>query len=273
MPFDPTYARVQNEDCNLQYWYQGTGPLLIFIPGGGGIGRQYNAIFEHLDQQLTVCTYDRRQTNASTVTELKPINLAQQARDVIAIIKDMGHQRASIFANSGGAVIAFQFAVSYPEYLEHVIAHEAPTTILLDDATYHLDRAYQLLEAYRKEGELGARKMFMTEMKGYENTPPLSRPSPEDGKNFWENEFLTFTIYCPDLRKIVRNKVSIGVAAGEKSRDAFYARTTIEQASILNCQRFMVPGHHNGYESEPDKFAPVLLDALKSLGLKLDETA
>jgi hypothetical protein len=33
-------------------------------------------------------------------------------------------------------------------------------------------------------------------------------------ENFWENEFLQFAIYCPDLRTIVDNKVSIAVAAG-----------------------------------------------------------
>ncbi|CAM1503156.1 Fc.00g079320.m01.CDS01 [Cosmosporella sp. VM-42] len=270
MPFNPTSASVETEGCDLHYWHQGTGPLLIFVPGGNGIGRQYNAIFEHLDQHLKVCTYDRRQSSASTVVEPKPLNPAQQARDIIAIIKDLGYERASIFANSGGGVIAFQFAVSYPEYLDHVVVHEAPTTILLHDATFHLNRAFMLLDTYRKEGELKAIKEFQTEMKGYQNSPPLSRPSPEDGRNFWENEFLTFTIYCPDLRQIRDNKVSIAVAAGEKSKDAFYARTTIPQAEILQCPRFMFPGHHNGYESEPVEFAPKLLAALKELGLQIE---
>jgi hypothetical protein len=55
-------------------------------------------------------------------------------------------------------------------------------------------------------------------MKGFEDSPSLSTPSFEDGKNFWENEFMQCTIHCPD-KKITENKVSIGVAAGFKTAE------------------------------------------------------
>ncbi|KAL4863699.1 Alpha/Beta hydrolase protein [Aspergillus spectabilis] len=265
MPFEPIFASVVTEGCDLHYWYQGAGSLLVFIPGGGGIGRQFNPLFEHLDKHFTVCTYDRRQTNASRVDFSKPLNPAQQARDIIAICKALGRERTSIFGNSGGGVIALQFAVSYPEYLDRVIVHEAPTTVLLDDATYHMNRAFMLLDVYRNSGGEAAMEAFRTEMRGFENSPPLSTPSADDTKNFWENEFMQFTIYCPDLRKIVKNGVAIGVAAGVKSADAFYARTTVPQSEILGCPRFMVPGHHNGYEAEPAAFAAELIKAMQVL--------
>jgi pimeloyl-ACP methyl ester carboxylesterase len=158
--------------------------LLVFIPGGGGIGRQFNPLFGHLDKTFAVCTYDRRQTNTSTATEHKLLNPAQQVRDVIAICKSLGREKTSIFANSGGGIIAFQFAVSYPGFLDRVIVHEAPTTILLDDATYHLDRAFMLLDIYRTYGVEAAFEAFHTEMKGFEDSPPLAMPSHEDGKTF-----------------------------------------------------------------------------------------
>jgi hypothetical protein len=60
MAFNPTYAMVDNEGCDLHYWYQGSGPLIIFIPGGNGIGRQYN-IIEALSNRYTCATFDRRQ--------------------------------------------------------------------------------------------------------------------------------------------------------------------------------------------------------------------
>ena len=67
MPFDPTYATVDNEDCTLHYWYQGSGPFLIFVPGGNGHGRQYSAIMGLLDTKYTVATFDRRQMSASQI--------------------------------------------------------------------------------------------------------------------------------------------------------------------------------------------------------------
>lgn len=79
MPFEPTRASVLTEGCDLHYRYQGSGPLLVFSPGGGGIGRQFNPIFEHPDKHFTVCTYDRRQTNDSRVERPQLLNPAQQA--------------------------------------------------------------------------------------------------------------------------------------------------------------------------------------------------
>lgn len=268
MPFNPTYASISTEGCDLHYWYQGSGPLLVFIAGGGGIGCQFDPIFKYLDHKYTVCTFDRRQSNASTVSQNKPLNPAQQCRDIIAICKALGREKTSIFGNSGGAVLALQFAVSYPEYLEHVIAHEAPTTTLLDDATHQLNRAFEILDAYRAGGVEAAQKAFSVELKGFENSPPLSQVSLEDMKNFFENEFLTFTIYCPDLRKVKKNNVSIFVIAGEKSADAFYARSTYAQAKIMDCPHFVFPGHHNGYESEPSEFASRLLEVLGKMDVK-----
>jgi pimeloyl-ACP methyl ester carboxylesterase len=277
MAFNPTYASLESENCDLHYWHQGSGPLLIFIPGGGGIGRQFNCLFPYLDEDFTVCTYDRRQTNLSVVKDgvNKQMNIVQQCRDIISIIKALGHQRASIFGNSGGAVIAFQFAVSYPEYLDHVIAHEGPTTILIDDTTYHVDRAFVLYDTYREKGALAAFQSFRVEFKGYEEEDfkPESEggratPSPADGINFWENEFMTFTIYCPDLRKIVENKVSMAVARGVKSADAFYARTTIKQAEILGCKNFVFPGHHSGFQSFPEKFSKALNEAFREMEVR-----
>ncbi|KAJ5433598.1 uncharacterized protein N7458_012754 [Penicillium daleae] len=122
-----------------------------------------------------------------------------------------------------------------------------------------------LLNVYREAGVEAAFQAFQTEMKGYENTPPLSKPAHQDGQNFWENEFMQFTIYYLDLRKIVDSKVSICVAAGVKSADAFYAPTTVPQSQILGCPRFIFPGHHSGYDAEPIPFATELLKALKLL--------
>lgn len=107
---------------------------------------------------------------------------------------------------------------------------------------------------YRTQGAKAAGEAFRTEMKGYEDCPPRALPNPENMDNFWANEFMQLTIYLPDLRKVLDNKVSISVVAGEKSRDAFYARTTIPQSEILGCPWYVLPGNHSGYELEPDAF-------------------
>jgi pimeloyl-ACP methyl ester carboxylesterase len=268
MPFDPTYSFVDTEGCDLHYWYQGSGPLLIFVPGGGGIGKQFNSLFEHLDQHFKVCAYDRRQSGLSTVQQRRLLNPAQHARDIIAIVKALGRQRTSIFSNSGGGIIAFQFAISYPEFLDHVAAHETPTTSLLKDSTDYLDKAMTLVDMFHNEGVMAASQAFFADMKGYEDSPPMPAPNLEDIQNFWENEYLPFMTYCPDLRKIVENKVSIAVATGRKSGDAYYSVATIHQEKILRCPRFVFPGNHSSFDAEPATFAPHLLDAFQKMEQK-----
>jgi hypothetical protein len=122
LPFEPDRHSVFTELCDVHYWYQGSGHLLVFIPGGNGISRQFNPSFEHLDKQFTVCSCDRRQFNDSRVAGPKQLNPAQQARDVIAICNALDRDKISVFGNSGGGIIALQFAVSYPEYLDRVMS-------------------------------------------------------------------------------------------------------------------------------------------------------
>jgi hypothetical protein len=43
-------------------------------------------------------------------------------------------------------------------------------------------------------------------------------------ENFWKYEFLSSVLYCPDLVRIVDNGVSVLVAVGEESGDAFDKR-------------------------------------------------
>jgi pimeloyl-ACP methyl ester carboxylesterase len=267
MPFNPTYATVENEDCNLHYWYQGSGPLLAFIPGGNGHGRQYNSIMSLLSDRYTVATFDRRQMSSSQVKINKLWNPAQQARDAVAVVKAMGFSKSSFFCSSSGGVVGFQLAVDSPEIIEHIICHEAPTTALLPDGTKYMDMIFQQRELYQTSGVAAAFEEFQKHMIGYENpdVPPTVPPEPENGVNFWENEAVNATIYCPDLRKIKANGTSIGIAVGARSRDAHYARTTIEQQKILGCLRVVFPGHHQGFEVESDLFAPVLIDMLQEL--------
>lgn len=264
-----TRDSVATEGCTINFWSTGGGPLLIFIPGGNGHGRQYDPILPYLALKFTVATYDRRQMSSSLpdcpFEEFSPLNPAQQARDARAIMKSLGFSKTAIFGSSLGGVIAFQFAVSYPESLSMVLCHEAPTFSLLPDSTKYLDWFFELLGIYRSFGAEVAQNAFNVMMVGMEDGLPRQTPEPWNQRNFWANEVLTASTYCPDLRQIVNSGVPIAVGYGTKSLNAAYCRTTIAQEEILGCKRIEFPGHHQGFETEPVEFANVLLKTLKDL--------
>ncbi|KAH8903612.1 alpha/beta-hydrolase [Coniochaeta sp. PMI_546] len=267
MEFNLTEAIVHNEGCDLHYWYRGKGPLITFIPGGNGHGRQFYPIIAALSVKFTCVTFDRRQMSASQVKVNKKLSPPQQARDIAAVIKALGFQKSIIFGSSSGGIFAFQFAHDFPEMVDHLISHEAPIINLLPDASTLFEWFLHLMEVYDTRGLEAAASEFGAKLIGYddEGIPKTVPPEPENPRNFWDNEFPILLGYVPNLWRLVENKTSIGVMRAVRCKDAFYARATEEQAKILGCPHSVVPGHHQGFEVETKEFLPYLLDMLDTL--------
>lgn len=263
---------VISEGCPINFWSTGSGPLLLFIPGGNGHGRQYDPLLPHLAIHFTVATYDRRQMSSSlppvSFKDYKPLNCAQQARDALAVMRALGFTKTAVFGSSLGGIIAFQIAVSYPDSVTMVLSHEAPTFSLLPDSTKYLDWCFEVVDRYRLSGATAAMDAFSVLMVGMDDGLQMQTPELWNAENQWANEFLTASTYCPDLRQIKKSNIPIAVGFGSKSLYAPYCRTTIEQAEILNCERVEFVGHHQGFETEPVEFARILLKSLWDLGKK-----
>ena len=258
-------ATVHNEGCDIAYFYQGSGPLLIFIPGGGGLGKTSFPILEYLSDTYTVCTLDRRQSGQSRVEKQRAMNPSQQVRDIIAVMRDLGFNKTNLFGNSGGATLALHFAVCHPDLLDRVVAHEGPTSVLLPDASDFQDFIFNAHAKAQDEGPAAAFADFRAMQKGFEDFPRRVTGGKEEVDNFLRNEFLMFGNFCPDLRRVARNGVQVAVACGARSEDVWYARTTYEQRDILGCQHYVVPGNHAGFELEPVPFAKKLRAILDDL--------
>ncbi|KAH6986786.1 Alpha/Beta hydrolase protein [Ilyonectria destructans] len=270
MDFNPTKAIVHSEGCDLHYWYQGTGPLITFIPGGNGHGRQFNNIIAALSDRFTCATFDRRQMSASQVKVNKKLSPPQQARDIRAIIKAMGFDKSILFGSSSGGIFAFQFAHDFPEMVDHMISHEAGTIAILPDASRLFEWFLHLMEVFETRGLEQVASEFEEKLTGYndEGIPKTLPPEPENPRNFWENEFPVLLGYVPNLWRLIENKTSIGTMRGVRCKDAFFARAPEEQAKILGCPCFVVPGHHQGFEVETKEFVPYLLEMLDILEKK-----
>ncbi|OLN96275.1 putative hydrolase [Colletotrichum chlorophyti] len=268
MNFNPTKSTVNNEDCDIHYWYQGEGPLIVFIPGGNGHGRQYNPIMTALSDKYTCATFDRRQMSASKVEVNKRLNPHQQVRDIRAVIKAIGFEKATLFGSSMGGILAFQFALDFPDMVDHVFAHEAPTVTLLPNAAEVFEFLYDCLELYENVGLEAAQTQFNTRLLGYldEGVPRPMKPEPWNAENLWANEFTVLLGFLPNLFRIKENGTSVGVIRGIRSRDAWYAQVVNEQEKILGCPRFDMPGAHEGFQVECGDFVPHFLQALEVLG-------
>jgi hypothetical protein len=94
---------------------------------------------------------------------------------------------------------------------------------------------------------------------------PLADAREEDMENFWKYKFLSSVLYCPDLVRIVENGVSVLVAVGEESGDAFDKRAGGPLAKSLGCECLELPGGHYGFENHAEEAAGMLVNAFKSI--------
>lgn len=149
-----------------------------------------------------------------------------------------------------------------------MIAHEAPTTALLPDTTTWLDFCAATYAKFKTHGGEAAIRFFGSKMVGMDPTTPIAETTLDNAPFFFEYEYTVFTIYTPNMAKLRENAVSMAVIAGEESKEAYYARTTLVQAEMLGCPRFVWPGAHTFYKLFPSEFVVVLLDTMRKLGAK-----
>jgi pimeloyl-ACP methyl ester carboxylesterase len=157
-------------------------PLLILVPGGSGHSNQFLPMLPSFAAKFQPATYSRRQHGLSTPvpgTSEVYLNIAQQARDLLAVASALGFgfEKLYLFCSSGGGIIAFQLAISYPNRTAHMIAHEAGAVGLLTDSEKYVDLFHQVYSLYLSEGKEAAYKVFRRFMStGYEDAKiPLPR--------------------------------------------------------------------------------------------------
>lgn len=92
--------------AHLAYEVSGEGPLLLMIAGGSGGGGGFTGIADHLADQYTVVTYDRRGFGSSTLDDPQAdVSVQRHSDDAHALLAALTTEPASVFGSSAGALI------------------------------------------------------------------------------------------------------------------------------------------------------------------------
>ena len=103
-------ASIDTEGAKLVFDLQGAGEPLLVISGAGGDATAYDALAKPLSDQFAAIIHDRRCNGRSSGDAKVDLDMTQQVRDAIALLRAAGYERAVVFGNSGGANIALQLA-------------------------------------------------------------------------------------------------------------------------------------------------------------------
>ncbi len=114
---------LQSEATPLHYVTKGAGSPLIFIHGGPGNNHQYFLLsMETLASDHQLIFYDQRGSGKSmTPLNLEDLNIEQFVEDLEDLRASLNLDQFTAVGHSWGALVALEYAISYPEHLSSMI--------------------------------------------------------------------------------------------------------------------------------------------------------
>jgi O-succinylbenzoic acid--CoA ligase len=106
-------------------------PVVLLLHSTLSSGWQLKGLARAISEWATVVLPDRRGSGASRLATPRPVALAEQVADAVALLDALGIDRATIVGHSYGAVVSLALAETHPKRVERVIAYEPPLLDLL----------------------------------------------------------------------------------------------------------------------------------------------
>jgi pimeloyl-ACP methyl ester carboxylesterase len=276
-PATMQYRTMQVPGGHVYHEVRGTGPVLLMMPGGPADATTFRKIEDTLASRHTVVTYDPRGISHSS-----PFDPRDDAR-MVEIFADDAHRlldevggdgRCSIFASSGGAVIALELAVRHADRLDTVVVHEPPSPALLPDTAEVRAGMEQVCDTYDTEGLWPAMGRFMALVRIHDAPPPPDgEPTPEareamalmarNMEFFFGRYIRNIARYAPDLAALKACPCRIVPAAGADSAGQLAHEGALGLSRTLGVEAAVFPGDHGGFDGRPAEFAARLLEVLE----------
>jgi pimeloyl-ACP methyl ester carboxylesterase len=261
--------------AQLYYEMQGTGPVLLMIPGGPTDAGIFASLAKCLVDRYTVVRYDPRGNSRSVLDgPAEDQDMDVHGDDAAALLEALTAEPAYVLGSSGGAQIGLNLAARHPERVRTLVAHEAPCMALLPDPLEQLAFGHDVYNTYITEGAGPAMQKF-TVGAGLSG-PPVQRtapPSPEEMEAFARvkgnidyflgHGFIPIGSYIPNVAVLRAGPAPIVIGVGESSTGSLPFRTAVVLADQLGIAPVVFPGGHGGYNDYPDAFAERLHETLR----------
>ncbi|CEN60773.1 hypothetical protein ASPCAL03206 [Aspergillus calidoustus] len=270
LPLDP-------DGATLYYEIQGSGPLLILVPGGHGTSMLFTSLATTLSTHFRVVTYDRRGFRRSSSLIVPPVGQAitAHADDLAALITHLTHgEGAIIFGSSWAAIITISLVSRYPELVIKAILHE-PTLVALfpsQRATQLRATVAEILHVYHNKGTAAANRLMMpligspADREAFGRTAlyrELATLKTDFFALYFEREFGEWASFAPDIEALGRESGKLILVVGEdEGAPEFPSYTMVELSRRLRVSLARFPGGHMGYVYKEKEFAEALVRAI-----------
>jgi haloacetate dehalogenase len=121
-----TLDRIDVGDAVLRVRYGGSGPALVLLHGHPRTHTTWHRVAPLLAEDLTVVCPDLRGYGESskppTTPDHTPYSKRAMARDVLALMLALGHERFAVAGHDRGCYVAFRLAMDAPDRVTHLAA-------------------------------------------------------------------------------------------------------------------------------------------------------
>ena len=119
-PTAETHSLTTDDGVTMRVVIEGTGPDLIFIPGGDGTADAYSQQFERLSDSYRCISYDPRGAGETSAPP-PPWSMEDYARDCAAVIDAFCGGQAVVSGLSLGGLVTQATAIAYPDKVRMAI--------------------------------------------------------------------------------------------------------------------------------------------------------
>ena len=257
--------------ADLYYETMGSGPLLLTISGANGSAEIWRPFAAQLQNEFTVCIYDRRGFRRSYLTGSQDYSrrLQTDGDDVAALIKHVSpNEPATVLGNSSGAIVSIMALTRHPALIHTLIPHEPPSYPFLEpEARQQIEAGIlEMYDLYRREGSIPAFEMFTKlchldspqEKAGlFAAIDPRRDPYVAGNVLYWfERELRQYPLHEFDVGLLKGLKEKLVLANGKDShRKAPQRLVNVCLGKKLDMEVNDWPGMHLGFASHPAEFA------------------
>ena len=136
--------RVEVNGVHINYIEAGEGDTLLFVPGLIGLSKAWEFQFPYFSEAYRCLSFDHRGAGESDKVK-EGYSTAQIAADVVALLDELGIEKAHVVGASTGGCILQNLCLDYPDRLISAIFTNTWTTI---------DEYYGRIQRLRKDAGL-----------------------------------------------------------------------------------------------------------------------
>ncbi|MEQ8264588.1 alpha/beta hydrolase [Pseudohaliea sp.] len=112
---------IETTHCTLYYEQTGSGPDIVWIPGGDNRGEDWRYQVDYFKSNFRNTTYDPRGIGQTQCKQSTPWEIKDFALDCAELIRQVCDPPVSVAGLSMGSLVTLQLAVDYPELVRCAI--------------------------------------------------------------------------------------------------------------------------------------------------------